>query len=108
MSFLDNARAEKDEEAAVPCSRGLIVALQTNVNPMRATTLREYPHPGGDGSYLNGRGGMQVLQNGNVFSCWVNGCHHSEYTPEGGLVMEAKVKQEYVRKPQEERPLTAC
>lgn len=63
---------------------------------MTASVLREYPHPGGEGAYLNGRGGMQVLATDNVFACWVNGCHLAEYTKEGALVMEARVKQTYV------------
>lgn len=95
LSFLDNAKAEDYEEAATPYSRGLVVALSTAVQPMIATMLREYPHPGGEGAYSLGRGSTQVLSNGNVFSCWVSGCLHSEHTEDGTLVMEARVKQEY-------------
>lgn len=97
ISFLDNARSENDEEAAAPHSRGLTVSLHTSAAPMVANVLREYPHPDGEGAYLNGRGGMQVLPNDNVFACWVNGCHLSEYTEDGTLIMEARVKQTYVR-----------
>ena len=94
ISLLDNAKSEDDQLPTADCSRGLIVALHTDVSPMTGTLLSEYPHP--DGEYTMGRGSVQVLPNGNVFSCWVNGCQHSEHTQDGRLVMEAHVKQRYV------------
>ena len=94
ISLFDNAKSEEDQVPTANSSRGLIVALQTYVRPMTGTLLSEYPHP--DGEYTMGRGGMQVLPNGNVFSCWVHGCRHSEHTPDGKLVMEAQVKQRFV------------
>ena len=95
ISFFDNAKAEDFEDAASPFSRSLIAALRTDLQPMTATLMSEYGHPDGPGAYTLGRGSMQVLPSGNVFSCWVNGCMHSEHTLDGKLVMEARVKQQY-------------
>ena len=94
ISLFDNAKAEDSEEAAAPSSRGMIVALDTSVRPMTAALLSEYGHPDGDGAYTLGRGSMQILSDGNVFNCWVNGCLHSEHTSDGIIVMEARVEQE--------------
>jgi hypothetical protein len=94
ISLLDNAKSEENQIPTANSSRGLIVALQTDVRPMTSTLLSEYPHP--DGEYTMGRGSLQVLPNGNVFSCWVHGCQHSEHTPDGRLVMEAHVKERFV------------
>lgn len=94
ISFFDNAKAEDVEDAASPYSRGLIVGLHTDTQPMTANLMLEYPHPDGHGAYTLGRGSTQVLPNGNVFSCWVNACLHSEHTLDGKLVMEARVKQQ--------------
>ena len=91
---MDNAKAEEDEQAEAPYSRGLIVALHTSLAPMKATVIQEYPHPDGVGAYSLGRGSTQVLPNGNVFTCWVSGCLHSEHTADGEIVMEARVKQQ--------------
>ena len=97
ISIFDNAKAEDTEDAPSPYSRGIIVALKTNVHPMTATLLSEYPHPDGPGAFTLGRGSTQLLPNGNVFSCWVHGCLHSEHTADGKLVMEARVKQEWLK-----------
>ena len=96
ISLFDNAKAEDIAEAITACSRGVIVALRTDVRPMTATLLSEYRHPDGPGAYTLGRGSTQLLPNGNVFSCWVNWCLHSEHTSDGRLIMKAQVNQEHV------------
>lgn len=96
ISFFDNASAEDKEKGTAKWSRGLLVALRTDTVPMTATMLAEYGHPDGPGSFTLGRGSTQVLPDGNVFSCWVNGCLQSEHSPDGTLLMEARVKQQSV------------
>lgn len=97
ISFLDNADSEEHRPPHSDYSRGLIVALRTDTQPMTATIVQEYPHPFGKGAYLLGRGSTQVLPNKNVFSCWVHACLQTEHTPDGKLIMEAHVKQGWLK-----------
>ena len=92
ISVLDNAMSEDNTQHSVDYSRGLLVALQFDVHPMKATVLAEYPHP--NRIHIPGRGSMQVLDTGNVFCGWVNWCQHAEYASDGTLVMEAHTRQE--------------
>ena len=95
ISLLDNAKMGEEELATAEFSRGMIVALRTDVRPMTGTLVAEYGHPDGPGTYTMGRGSFQVLPSGNVFTCWVHGCQHSEHSADGKLVMEAHVKQRF-------------
>lgn len=94
LSFFDNAGSEGKDKELAKWSRGLLVALRTDTSPMTATMLAEYGHPDGPGFFTLGRGSTQVLPDSNVFSCWVDGCLHSEHSPDGTLLMHARVKQQ--------------
>ena len=74
-------------------SRGVLISLEIDTTPMKATLLREYPHPDGPGSYNDARGNMQLLPNSNVLLNWVKGLHFSEHSADGDLVLEVRVKQ---------------
>ena len=95
LSFFDNAKAEPKESPSAKWSRGLLVSLHTDVEPMTATMIGEYGHPRGPGHFVFGRGSTQILEGGNVFSCWVDGLLQSEHSSDGTLLMEAHAKQGY-------------
>jgi hypothetical protein len=59
---------------------------------MEAEIIRQHDHPLGD--YAHGRGSYQALPNGNTFMGWTQSSLHSEYAPDGKLVMEAAMKAE--------------
>lgn len=95
ISILDNASAHGAPGIAdtqLPThsnSRALLLALQTDVRPMRATIVAAIEHPGGPGSYAPRRGNVQELPDGNVFIGWSEQATHSEHTVDGTLVMNA-------------------
>ena len=62
---------------------------------MTATMIGEYGHPRGPGHFVFGKGSTQILDGGNVFSCWVDGLLQSEHSSDGTLLMEAHAKQGY-------------
>ena len=97
ISLFDNGQAIVQDRPTAKWSRSMIVLLQTDVRPMTATLLAEYPHPdGAQAPRVFARGSTQVLPNGNVFTGWVHACQHSEYTAEGKLVMQARMNHLYV------------
>ena len=108
ISMFDNAKMSEKETPSAKFSRGLIIALRNDTSPMVATLLAEYGHPDGPGTYIMGRGSFQVLPNGNVFTCWVHGCQHSEHSSHGKLIMEAHAKQRLVFRFSKFPPLFLC
>lgn len=89
LSVLDNAFQGRQPHPILTNdqSRGLIVALRTDTQPMTAQVLQTYNHP--HGGYAPGRGSFQILDNGNAFSGWWTNGLISEHAPNGTLLMEA-------------------
>jgi hypothetical protein len=71
-------------------SRGLVLSLRTDTNPMSAEILAEYEHP--QGQFTTARGSVQVLPNKNAFICWSGSTLQTEHSPDGRLVLEASFK----------------
>jgi hypothetical protein len=94
ISFFDNATKTPLKDPTSDSSRGLVVELQTADRPMRAKILQEFPHPDGPGNYCIARANIQILPNGNAWTCWVDGLLSTEHTPEGELILMTRVKQE--------------
>ncbi|KAL1962678.1 hypothetical protein VTN77DRAFT_9312 [Rasamsonia byssochlamydoides] len=86
ISFLNNASDEGSQREDV--SAALYVVLDTAARPMTARVLRRYERP--DGGLTRLRGDVQTLPNGNVFVGWSQQGYHSEFTPNGSCVMEAR------------------
>ncbi|KAJ5605405.1 hypothetical protein N7510_008186 [Penicillium lagena] len=86
ISFLNNAADHEENEEDV--SSALIVELNTGSTPMTAKVIRRYDRP--DGQLTRLRGNVQPLPNGNVFVGWSDSGYHSEFSPEGANLMEAK------------------
>lgn len=86
ISFMNNAADHEEKEEDV--SSALIVELHTGTTPMTAQVIRRYYRP--DGQLTRLRGNVQPLPNGNVFVGWSDGGYHSEFSPEGANLMEAK------------------
>lgn len=92
ISFLNNASDEGSQEDTV--STAFIVKLDTKSSPMTARVLHSYERP--DGELTRLRGNVQILSNpsgpgdGNIFVGWSQQGYHSEFTPEGKCLMEAR------------------
>lgn len=86
ISFLNNASDEESQNE--PQSSALIVILDIAASPMTATAIKRYSRPDGGLSRL--RGNAQLLPNGNMFVGWSEQGYHSEFTPDGTCVMEAR------------------
>lgn len=86
ISFLNNASDEGSQREDV--SAALFVALDTTSRPMTARVVRRYERP--DGGLTRLRGDVQLLSNGNIFVGWSQQGYHSEFTPNGTCVMEAR------------------
>lgn len=86
ISFLNNASDEESQDE--PQSSALIVVLDIAASPMTATAIKRYSRPDGGLSRL--RGNAQLLPNGNMFVGWSEQGYHSEFTPDGTCVMEAR------------------
>ena len=99
ISFFDNALRTPLKASTSDSSRGLIVQLNTRMRPMTAKLVHQYAHPDGPGNYVIARANIQMLPNGNVWICWVDGLHSSEHSADGTVVMQARVKQESVSCP---------
>lgn len=84
ISFLNNASDEESEDDIR--SSVLIVSLDTTTK--RASVVARYGRPDGGLSRL--RGNAQTLPNGNIFAGWSQQGYHSEFTPDGTCVMEAR------------------
>ena len=90
ISLLDNAMVKPD--TTNDQSRGLVLALRTDTNPLTAEVEARYNHP--QGGYAPGRGNFQILPSGNAFLGWTVHALHSEHTPDGKVIMEASLKPE--------------
>lgn len=90
ISLFDNAHGDGPAQAEKPSnsiSRGLLLALRTDTQPMTAELAAHYDHP--RGGITNSRGSMQFLPNGNIFMGWTYSSRQSEHTPDGRLLMES-------------------
>ena len=96
LSFFDNSGPEHRNGSS---SRGMLVQLRTDVEPMTARLLAEFPHPRGPGLYVQDFGSMQILPDGNVFVGWVDGLLISEHDSSRKLLMEAHAQegQEWIK-----------
>ncbi|KAK5163562.1 uncharacterized protein LTR77_010511 [Saxophila tyrrhenica] len=97
LSFFDNATKTPMRAPTSDSSRGVIVELHTQTQPMTAKLVQQFPHPDGPGNYCVARANVQVLPNGNVWICWVDGLLSTEYTPDGTLIMKTRVKQDWLK-----------
>ncbi|KAK3718734.1 hypothetical protein LTR37_004953 [Vermiconidia calcicola] len=88
ISILDNAYGPGNPSTTHPMSRGLLIVLDTSA--MTADIRAEYPHPGG--KYATSRGNVQMLPNGNVWSCWTDRALQSEHAADGTLLLTAGFK----------------
>ncbi|KAK2809696.1 hypothetical protein FQN50_003541 [Emmonsiellopsis sp. PD_5] len=84
ISFLNNASDDWSNDE--PTSSALFVQL--DLTTMTATLLARYPRP--DHSLTRMRGNVQTLQNKNIFIGWSEGGYHTEHSPKGTLIMEAR------------------
>lgn len=66
--------------------------LDTAAAPMTATVVARYTRP--DKGLSISRGNMQTLPNKNVLICWSDAGYHSEFTPGGECVLEARFASE--------------
>ena len=87
ISFLDNAKGQDAAPPSHDFSRGLLIALDEK--SMKSTVLKEINHP--DLDYSPKRGNYQALPNDNVFMGWSTKALHSEHTPDGKMVMQARM-----------------
>ncbi|KAJ5926016.1 hypothetical protein N7454_007526 [Penicillium verhagenii] len=85
ISMMQNGAIEGDVRQ--PVSSALLVEL--DVENMEATLLRRYRRP--DGGSTPRRGNAQRLPNSNFFACWSEQSYVSEYSPDGRLIMEARL-----------------
>jgi len=92
VSMLDNATGEDEQPPSYPFSRGLILALDERSDPMTAAIVQQYDHPDGDNHHSIKRGNLQVLENGNILMGWSERARITEHTPDGTIVMEAKLQ----------------
>lgn len=90
ISMLDNAIRPGEPHITHPWSRGMIIALRTDTQPMTAHVVKTYNHP--QGAHSPGRGNFQLMESGNMFGAWWNNSRISEHSPDGKLVMEAQLK----------------
>ncbi|PGG99819.1 hypothetical protein GX51_06111 [Blastomyces parvus] len=84
ISLLNNA--SDDWSTQESSSSALIILL--DLQKRTAHLLNRYRRP--DGGHSRMRGNVQVLPNGNVFVGWSEGGYHSEFAPDGKLLMEAR------------------
>ena len=88
LSIFDNAVGPSHPPTTYENSRGLIVRLDTKA--MTAKILQQFDHP--EGGYAHERGNMHLLDNKNVWLCWVQNALQSEHAPDGTLLMKAKFR----------------
>ncbi|PWY96095.1 hypothetical protein BO94DRAFT_562612 [Aspergillus sclerotioniger CBS 115572] len=84
LSFLNNAADDFTNQETV--SSAMIVQLDTVHRT--ATVLQRITRP--DGGLSRMRGNFQLLDTGNRFVGWSGQGYHSEHTPDGTVVMEAR------------------
>ncbi|KAL1854700.1 hypothetical protein Plec18170_004791 [Paecilomyces lecythidis] len=92
ISFLNNASDEGSQKDLT--STALIVKIDTTSSPMTARVVKSFERP--DGELTRLRGSVQILSNpggkgdGNVFVGWSEQGYHSEHSPSGKCLMEAR------------------
>lgn len=91
ISVLDNAKGADAQPSSNHNSRGLVIALRTDTNPMTAELVAQYDHPDGPGNYAESGGSLQLLENKNAFISWSDRALQSEHTMDGTKIMEARV-----------------
>ncbi|KAF2161829.1 hypothetical protein M409DRAFT_58898 [Zasmidium cellare ATCC 36951] len=96
ISILDNAHGQDKQHATHDFSRGLTIALKTDVEPKTAGIVQAIDHPLGHGNYAPRRGNYQLLPNGHVFMGWSEQATQSEHTEDGKLVMQATLATEWL------------
>ena len=85
ISFLDNASDGQNQTSTY--SSVLIVELDKVTSPPTAHVLKRWIRPDQSLSHL--RGNAQILENGNLFTCWSENSYLSEHSPDGELLMTA-------------------
>lgn len=75
-------------------SRGLRLVLDTSA--MTAEVELQIDHPDGPDNYAPRRGNYQVLPNANIFMDWSEKSIQSEHAPDGRILMEARLKAEWL------------
>ncbi|KAK3697799.1 hypothetical protein LTR37_017264 [Vermiconidia calcicola] len=94
ISVLDNAVGQDSQRATHDWSRGLLIALRTDTDPMTAELVQGFDHP--REKYADRRGNFQMLDNGNVFMGWSERAEQSEHAPDGKLLFEARFKADWM------------
>lgn len=84
VSLLNNASDELENEEDV--SSALFVEME--MSTMTARVVNRYNRP--DDSLTRLRGSVQTLDNGNAFVGWSERGYHSEHSPDGKVLMQAK------------------
>ena len=90
ISLMDNANGPGEPRITNDYSRGLLISLRTDSDPMTAQIVAHYDHPWK--SYAPARGNFQTLPNGNAFIGWSIRALQSEHRPDNKLLMEANLK----------------
>ena len=94
LSMFDNSvgisRKDDFENAR---SRGLILALRTDLTPMTAELVQQFELA--ERQRVRAKGDLQILPNNNAFICWVKASGLSEHTPDGRVLMEAAFKLDH-------------
>ena len=67
--------------------------VRLDFDKMTIKTLQEAPHPEG-AKHVGSRGGVQLLPNGNMFTCQANHGRVAEHDPKGKLLMFSRLKSE--------------
>ncbi|KXT17724.1 hypothetical protein AC579_3605 [Pseudocercospora musae] len=96
ISLLDNANGQDERAPTSENSRGMIIALETGAEAKRASIVSQIEHPYGHGHYAPRRGNYQILDNKNIFIGWSEQATQSEHTPDGRMVMEARLATEWL------------
>ena len=87
ISFLNNASDE--EHQMEEASSAMVVGIERKTKPLRARLLARYERP--DRGLTRLRGNVQVHPgSGNVFVGWSQQGYHSEFLPNGTLIMDAQ------------------
>ncbi|CAG7920541.1 unnamed protein product [Penicillium olsonii] len=86
ISVLNNASDERGNDENT--SSGLVIELDTSVNPMTARVIRRINRP--DSGLTRLRGSFRPLPNGNYFVGWSERGYSSEHASNGDLLMTAR------------------
>lgn len=89
ITMMDNGfRPGRQPRLSNEWSRCLILSVDTTA--MTAKTLGTYDHP--ERKSMPGRGSFQQLPNGNVFCGWSLHAAHTEFAPDGSVLMTANTR----------------